>query len=277
VDEFSRVLSEENVGKTIAVAGKGGVGKTLISALLINHLTRRNSGAVLAVDADPSTNLHLALGADIDFDELETVGAIREETLVDVQGGGNLAGMSKPAYFDMRVQQAIWEESDFDLLAMGRPEGLGCYCAANNMLRVSIDRLSGAYKYVVIDNEAGLEHLSRRTTRDVDVLLIVSDASMRSILAAGGVSKLVDDLHTKVGERHLVVNRVPVSESGEPELPQPLRQAIEEQGLNLAGVIPMDRVVAEFDALGKPVGDIPADSATRQAFDRIVASIPSLN
>jgi CO dehydrogenase maturation factor len=271
------ILTEENVGKTIAVAGKGGVGKTLISALLINHLARRNNGAVLAVDADPSTNLHLALGVDIDFDELETVGGIREETLVDVQGGGNLAGMSKPDYFDMRVQQAIWEEDDFDLLAMGRPEGPGCYCAANNMLRVSVDRLSGAYRYVVIDNEAGLEHLSRRTTRDVDVLLIVSDASMRSILAAGGVSKLVDDLHTKVGEQYLIVNRVPVDESGEPNLPQPLRKAIEEQGLNLAGVIPMDWIVAEFDALGKPVGDIPADSATRQAFDRIVALIPSLN
>jgi len=265
------------VGKTIAVAGKGGVGKTLISALLINHLVRRNSGAVLAIDADPSTNLHLALGVDIDFDALETVGEIREETLVDVQGGGNLGGMSKPDYFDMRVQQSIWEEDGFDLLAMGRPEGLGCYCAANNMLRLSIDRLSGAYNYIVIDNEAGLEHLSRRTTRDVDVLLIVSDASMRSILAAGGVSKLVDELHTKVGEKYLIVNRVPVDESGEPDVPQPLREAIEAQGLDLAGVIPMDQAVTEFDALGKPVGDIPADSPTRQAFDKIVASIPSLN
>jgi CO dehydrogenase maturation factor len=265
------------MGKTIAIAGKGGVGKTLISALLIRHLARQNSGAVLAIDADPSTNLHLALGIGLDFDKLETVGNIREETLVDVKGGSNLGGMSKPDYFDMRVQQSIWEEDDFDLLAMGRPEGLGCYCAANNMLRRSIDQLSGAYKYVVIDNEAGLEHLSRRTTRDVDVLLIVSDASMRSILAAGGVSRLVDDLHTKVGEKHLIVNRVPVDDGGEPYLPQPLRQAIEDQGLNLAGLIPVDQVVAEFDAVGKPVGDIPANSPTRQAFDRILASIPSLN
>lgn len=265
------------MGKTIAVAGKGGVGKTLIAALLINHLARRNNEAVLAIDADPSTNLHLALGVDIDFDELETVGRIREETLVDVQGGGILGGMSKPDYFDMRVRQAIWEEDDFDLLAMGRPEGLGCYCAANNMLRLSIDRLSGSYKYVVIDNEAGLEHLSRRTTRDVDVLLIISDASMRGILAAGGVSRLVDELHTKVGERYLIVNRVPLDENGEPKLPELLLKAIEERELKLAGLIPVDMVVTEFDALGKPVGDIPDDSATRRAFDKIVASIPSLN
>jgi len=265
------------VGRTIAVAGKGGVGKTLISALLINHLARQKNGAVLAIDADPSTNLHLALGVDVDFDELESIGDIREGTMVDVQGGSSLGGMSKPDYFDMRIQQAIWEEENFDLLAMGRPEGPGCYCAANNMLRVSIDRLSGAYQYVVIDNEAGLEHLSRRTTRDVDVLLIVSDASMRSILAAGGVSRLIDELHTKVGEQYLIVNRVPVDENGEPRMPEPLLKAIGEQGLELAGLIPADPLVAEFDALGKPVGDIPADSATRRAFDKIVASIPGLS
>ena len=206
------------MGKTIAVAGKGGVGKTLVAALLINHLARRHNGAVLAIDADPSTNLHLALGVDIDFDELETVGNIREETAVDVQRGSNLSGMSKPDYFEMRTQQAIWEENNFDLLAMGRPEGPGCYCAANNMLRASIDRLSGTYRYIVIDNEAGLEHLSRRTTRDVDVLIIVSDASMRSVLTAGGVSRLIDELHTKVGERYLIVNRVPTDENGEPKI-----------------------------------------------------------
>jgi len=272
-----RILTEEDVAKTIAVAGKGGVGKTLISALLIHHLARKNNGAVLAIDADPSTNLHLALGIDMDFDNLETVGDIREETLVDVKGGSNLGGMSKPDYFDMRVQRAILEEADFDLLAMGRPEGPGCYCAANNMLRVSVDRLSNVYKYVVIDNEAGLEHLSRRTTRDVDVLLIVSDASMRGILAAGGVSRLVDELHTRVGEQYLIVNRAPLDENGEPKLPAALLEAIDDQGLELAGLIPMDAVVTEFDAWGKPVGLIPADSPTRRAFDEIVASIPSLN
>jgi len=265
------------VGKTIAVAGKGGVGKTLISALLINHLSKQQNGAVLAIDADPSTNLYLALGIDIDSDELESVGGIREETAISVQSGSNLGGMSKPDYLDMRIQQSIWEENDFDLLVMGRPEGPGCYCAANNMLRVSIDRLSGAYQYVVIDNEAGLEHLSRRTTRNVDVLLIIADASMRSILAAGGVSRLVEELHTQVKEQHLIVNRVPVDEKGQPSLPDPLLEAIKKQGLNLAGLIPVDRSVIEFDALGKPVGDIPADSAARRAFDKIVASIPQLN
>jgi CO dehydrogenase maturation factor len=191
------------------VAGKGGVGKTLISALLINHLIRQHNGAVLAIDADPSTNLHLALGVDIDFDELESVGSIREETAVDVQRGSSLGGMSKPDYFEMRIQQAIWEEIDFDLLAMGRPEGPGCYCAANNMLRASIDRLSGGYRYVVIDNEAGLEHLSRRTTRNVDALLVVVSDNPLSLRSAEKIQSITEDMDARIRRKYIVTNMIP--------------------------------------------------------------------
>ena len=192
------------VTKTIAVAGKGGTGKTTISALVIDYLARNKQGSVLAIDADPSTNLNLALGVPL----YDTVGDVREETATAVGGSEALGGMSKWDYLDFRINEALVEETAFDLLAMGRPEGPGCYCAANNILRTSVDRLSDAYDYVVIDNEAGLEHLSRRTTRDVDLLLLVSDPSLRGIIAAGRVAELVDELKTAVGAVYLIVNRV---------------------------------------------------------------------
>ena len=249
---------------TIAVAGKGGTGKTTISALVIDYLTRSKKGAVLAIDADPSTNLNLALGVQLD----DTVGDVREETATAVGGSGALGGMSKWDYLDYRINEALVEETAFDLLAMGRPEGPGCYCAANNILRTSVDRLSDAYDYVVIDNEAGLEHLSRRTTQDVDLLLLVSDPSLRGIIAAGRVAELVDELKTSVGAVYLIVNRV----NGD-TLPEPLLKAIEEHKLNLAGIIPADPAVNELDALGEPLVKLPEDAPVRRSLDAILASV----
>ena len=249
---------------TIAVAGKGGTGKTTISALVIDYLTRGRKGSVLAIDADPSTNLNLALGVPLD----DTVGDVREETATAVGGSGALGGMSKWDYLDYRINEALVEEMSFDLLAMGRPEGPGCYCAANNILRSSVDRLSDAYDYVVIDNEAGLEHLSRRTTQDVDLLLLVSDPSLRGIIAAGRVAELVDELKTSVGAVYLIVNRV----NGD-SLPEPLLKAIEEHKLNLAGIIPADPAVNELDALGEPLVKLPEDAPVRRSLDAILASV----
>ena len=257
------------MAKTIAVAGKGGTGKTTITALLIKYLVENRSGAVLAIDADPSTNLNLALGVPI----YETVGDIREETLQEVQSGGSLGGMSKPDYLDLRIQQSLVEERDFDLLAMGRPEGPGCYCAANNMLRLTIDRLSKSYDYVVIDNEAGLEHLSRRTTRDVDLLFTVSDPTMRGIIAAGRAAKLVGELDTRVGDIGFIVNRVPGDGSGELKLAPELEQAIAENGLKLIGLIPEDPTVGEYDAKGLPLVELPPESPARQAVEAIIKSL----
>jgi CO dehydrogenase maturation factor len=251
------------VTKTIAVAGKGGTGKTTISALVIDYLTKNQKGSVLAIDADPSTNLNLALGVRL----YDTVGDVREETATAVGGGADMAGMSKWDYLDFRIQESLTEETAFDLLAMGRPEGPGCYCAANNILRTSVDRLSESYDYVVIDNEAGLEHLSRRTTRDVDLLLVVSDPSLRGIIAAGRVVELVDELKTAVGQVCFVVNRV----NGE-TLPEPLLKAIEEHKLTLAGLVPADPAVNELDAMGEPIVNLPADAPARRSLEAILAS-----
>ncbi len=249
---------------TIAVAGKGGTGKTTISALVIDYLTRNKKGSVLAIDADPSTNLNLALGVPLD----DTVGDVREETATAVGAGSALGGMSKWDYLDFRINEALVEEPAFDLLAMGRPEGPGCYCAANNILRSSVDRLSDAYDYVVIDNEAGLEHLSRRTTQDVDLLLLVSDPSLRGIIAAGRVAELVDELKTSVGVTYLIVNRV----NGD-SLPEPLLRAIEEHKLNLAGIIPADPAVNDLDALGQPLVGLPEDAPARRSLEAILTSV----
>jgi len=249
---------------TIAVAGKGGTGKTTISALVIDYLNRSKKGSVLAIDADPSTNLNLALGVPLE----DTVGDVREETATAIGGSGALGGLSKWDYLDLRINEALVEEKAFDLLAMGRPEGPGCYCAANNILRTSVDRLSDAYDYVVIDNEAGLEHLSRRTTQDVDLLLVVSDPTLRGIIAAGRVVELVDELKTAVGSAYLIVNRV----NGD-TLPEPLLKAIEEHRLTLAGIIPADPAVNDLDALGEPMVRLPEDAPARRRLEEILASL----
>jgi CO dehydrogenase maturation factor len=252
------------VTKTIAVAGKGGTGKTTLSALIIDYLTKNKRGTVLAIDADPSTNLNLALGVPL----WDTVGDVREETATAVGGGQAMGGLSKWDYLDYRINEALVEEMAFDLLAMGRPEGPGCYCAANNILRSSVDRMSDAYDYVVIDNEAGLEHLSRRTTQDVDLLILVSDPSLRGIIAAGRVAELVDELKTAVGAIYLVVNRV----NGE-TLPEPLLKAIEDHNLKLGGLIPADPAVNELDALGEPIVKLPEDAPARRSLEALLASV----
>jgi CO dehydrogenase maturation factor len=252
------------VTKTIAVAGKGGTGKTTVSALIIDHLVSNHRGSVLAIDADPSTNLNLALGVPLE----DTVGDVREETADAVGGSSTMGGLSKWDYLDLRINEALVEERGFDLLAMGRPEGPGCYCAANNILRTSVDRISDAYDYVVIDNEAGLEHLSRRTTRDVDLLLIVSDPSLRGIIAAARVAEVLDELKTSVGAVYLIVNRA----LGE-ALPEALSTAISQHKLNLVGLIPADPAVNELDALGQPIIQLPLDAPSRRSLEQILAAV----
>jgi len=258
--------------KVIAVAGKGGTGKTLVSALLIGYLTEEGRGPVLAIDADPSTNLDLTLGTSVD----ETVGEIREDTSEQVSSGTFTSGISKPEYLELRINQALVEESGYDLLAMGRPEGPGCYCAANSMLRLSIDRLSQSYDYVVIDNEAGLEHLSRRTTQNVDLLLVVSDPTIRGLATAERVAQLINELKTEVGHIRLIVNRVPTDESGQPVLPPQLEEYIREKGLELAGIIPVDPLVAEFDTVGRPLVELPRESPARRAVEDTFRSLNGL-
>jgi CO dehydrogenase maturation factor len=250
---------------TIALAGKGGTGKTTIAALLIRYLVEeRGSGAVLAIDADPASNLNLVLGMEVQ----QTVGDIREEMLGLVQTSGALAGampggMSKQEYLDYQIQMALVEGRRIDLLAMGRPEGQGCYCAANQMLRVIIDRLEKQYDHVVIDNEAGMEHLSRRTTRDVDYLLLITDPTQRGLMTARHMAEMVPELEIGVGRTYLIVNRL------RGEMPAPLAQAVEETGIELLGTIPEDAAMAEFEFTGRPLVQLPAESAVYQAVHRL--------
>jgi CO dehydrogenase maturation factor len=249
---------------TIALAGKGGTGKTTIAALLIRYLMEKQDGSILAIDADPATNLNMVLGMEIEG----SVGDIREEMLDMVQTSGALAGsmpggMSKQEYLDYQVQMAVTEGDRIDLLVMGRPEGQGCYCAANQMLRVIVDRLGKQYDYVVIDNEAGMEHLSRRTTRDVDVLLLVTDPTLRGLVAAQRMHEMVPELEIGVGRTYLIVNRL----TG--EMPAPLAQAIEKSGLTLIGTVPNDAAMAEFEFSGRPLVELPADTAVYKAVQEI--------
>jgi CO dehydrogenase maturation factor len=253
---------------TIALAGKGGTGKTTIAALLIRYLIEKQNGSILAIDADPATNLNMVLGMDIEGN----VGEIREDMLDMVQTSGALAGsmpggMSKQEYLDYQVKMAITEGDHVDLLVMGRPEGQGCYCAANQMLRVIIDRLGKQYDHVVIDNEAGMEHLSRRTTRDVDVLLLVTDPTQRGLVTAQRMAEMVPGLEIGVGHTYLIVNRLA------DEMPEALAEAIENTGLTLIGTVPNDPTMAEFEFTGRPLVELPADTAVYKAASRIAQSI----
>lgn len=247
--------------KTIAIVGKGGTGKTTTSALLIKLLTEK--GVVLAIDADPSSNLHMALGLPLH----ETIGGLREEMLDSKLKDRIGPNMPKPDYVELRVQEALVESKRVDLLAMGRPEGPGCYCAANNWLRSSIDRLASNYDYVVIDSEAGMEHISRQTTKDVDILLIISDLTMRGISAATRMKELIAEMRTHVDRIVLIVNR------GKNGLPPEIDKAIAEAGLELIGVLPDDPGMAKLEVVGAPLTELPPDSPVNKGVLEIAKKL----
>jgi CO dehydrogenase maturation factor len=243
---------------TIAVAGKGGTGKTTLSGLLTRHLIRNHSGKVLAIDADPSSNLHLVLGMPL----TKTVGDIREDARDNVP-----AGMSRQDWLDYAIRTAMEEGDACDLLAMGRPEGRGCYCAANHLLRNIIDGICKTYDFVIMDNEAGMEQLSRRTTRDVDHLLLVSDASLRGLAAAEAMLALSKELEISVCKTYLVVNRVVG------ELPAVWNERINQMGVPLLAQIPYDQQLVEFDSQGRPLVELPDDEPISQTVARIARQV----
>jgi CO dehydrogenase maturation factor len=245
---------------TIAVAGKGGTGKTTLSGLLVRYLVQHNGSKILAIDADPSSNLHLVLGLPL----TQTVGDIRE----DARGAAQ-PGMSRQDWLGYAVRMAVEEGDDFDLLAMGRPEGQGCYCAANHMLRSIIDGINAGYDFVVMDNEAGMEHLSRRTTRDVDHLLLVSDASARGMAAAEAMVALSKELEINVRNTHLVINRV----IG--DLPEVLRERAGHMGPPLLATLPYDPLLVEFDAQGRPLVGLPEDALMSRAVADLARQLVS--
>lgn len=247
----------------IAVAGKGGTGKTTLSGLLVRHMLQTRQGPVFAVDADANANFNEVLGVKV----LQTVGAVREDVRQSVGAGNIPAGLSKDVIIETEVEESLIEAEGFDLLVMGRPEGPGCYCYANSLLRKYIDQLSKSYPYVVIDNEAGMEHLSRRTTEDVDHLLIVSDPSPVGINTAARVRDLVGELGLGVADMRVVINRA------DGELPGPLLKLIEERGLDIAGVVPSDPAVLELSYAGRSVLELsdgsPAAAAVKELVGRV--------
>ncbi len=248
----------------IAVSGKGGTGKTTLSGMLVVSLVKSGKTPVLAIDADPNATLNETLGVSAD----KSIGRLREEVRENIEAIP--VGMPKETFLEYRIQDAVIEEKGFDLLAMGRPEGPGCYCYVNSVLRKYMDQISGNYPYVVMDNEAGMEHLARQTTRKADHLLITSDPSIRGIETAARLRDLAEEERLQIGRIYLVVNNVAAGEEG---LNEVIDEKIKERGLELVGIIPHDDMITRFDLEKKPFFDLPEESPALRAARRILGKI----
>jgi CO dehydrogenase maturation factor len=228
--------------------------------MLIKYLVAKGKTPILAVDADSNANLNEVLGLEVH----DTLGQARE----DMKKGKVPSGMTKDVFMSMRLEQAVAEEEGFDLVVMGTPEGAGCYCAANSLLAGFLEKLVNNYSFVVMDNEAGMEHISRLTTKNVDLLLIVSDTSRRGLQAGMRINKLSKELNIGVAKSYLIVNQA------KSDLPPEVMDLISQDGLELAGTVPADDTVYEYDLKGKPTiaidEDNPAVKAVFEIFDRII-------
>lgn len=246
---------------TIAVAGKGGVGKTTTCGMLIDYLCKRKAGPVLVVDADANSNLNEVLGVEVET----SLGSIREEIANAELHGTIPKSMSKADYADFKFNSALIEEDDFDMLVMGRTQGKGCYCFVNGLLQSLMTRYAGNYSYVVMDNEAGLEHVARGTLPHVDTMLLISDCSRRGIQAVGRIAQMVREMNLNPTRMGLIVNRAPggVLEEG-------VKQEIEKQGLTLLGVLPHDDAVYRCDCAGEPSARLPESDPMKAALKKIV-------
>lgn len=243
---------------SIAISGKGGTGKTTIAALLTKVLGEKVKGPLLLVDADPNSNLNEALGVEVE----RTVGDVREkfikekDTLPPEQ--------VKEEYLKYLIQTSILELEDFDLIVMGRPEGPGCYCYINNVLRKILDSIPQYYPLVLMDTEAGLEHFSRRTTHDVDVLLVTTDLTVSGAVTAKRIKKLCSQLHINIGKIFLIVNRVPSS------MGDKVDEVVRASEVECVGIIPEDPFIQQFNAEGKPLLDLPQNSPSLKAIEDLV-------
>jgi CO dehydrogenase maturation factor len=248
------------MAKSIAVAGKGGTGKTTIAALLITRLCAGGKGAVLAVDADPDSNLGTLMG----LEPQQSIGDLREEVLREIKNFP--AGMSKASYVEAGLHQIIAEASGFDLITMGRGEGSGCYCYLNNLIKKFSDDLAPSYPWLVMDNEAGLEHISRRTSVDIDSLVVVVSDNPLSFHSAKKIKDITDNLESRIRHRYLVTNmikkeRIPL-----------LEEKISELGLERLCDIPFDPKLEELIFKGEPLSGF-SDSPVLECIDKILNKI----
>ena len=249
---------------TIAIAGKGGVGKTSFCALLIRWLIDQGMTPILAVDADPNSNLSEALGVEVE-------GYLADILAKTKDVGGIPPNMSQDEYISHRMHECLTEGEHFDLIAMGGPEGPGCYCFPNNVMSNHLRKLIKNYRVVVMDNEAGMEHISRGTTvDDVDVLFILSDTSVRSVRSAGRIAELTRSLKTPIGRSHLVMTR------GWDKDVDALEGELAKTGLEVAGLMPEDKLLVQYELEGKALYELPADAVSVAAvngiFDRLLAA-----
>ena len=251
---------------TIAMAGKGGVGKTTITGLLINYLAAKKQGPILAVDADANSNLNEVLGMEVET----TLGSLREEMAQAELNPNNPIppGMAKQDYAEMRFNEALIEGDDYDLLVMGRTQGKGCYCYVNGLLQTQLQKLEGAYRWMVVDNEAGMEHISRGILPSVDYIVLVSDCSRRGIQAVARIAELVKEMDMKPKKLALVVNRAPNG-----ELNEGIREEIAKHDLKLIGVIPQDETVYEYDCNGKPTTGLAETNPAKKAVVEIAKKL----
>ena len=247
----------------ISVSGKGGTGKTTITALLLKWLIQNTKKISLVVDADPATNLPDVLGVELH----RTVGQSSKELKDKIEAGTLSPTLSKKEVLEANVFQIIVEEDQFDLLAMGRSEGEGCYCFVNNVLTRILDTLTRNYEVAFLDMEAGLEHLSRRTDRDVDSMIVVTDPSRMGLETARRIKELVDEVHIDVNHIYLVGNRFT------PDLEELLRKSADDIGLEYGGIIPADENVMAFNLTGKSLLDIPDDSPAYVAVGNLARKL----
>lgn len=252
--------------QTIAVAGKGGVGKTTLTGMLIQYLAEKKKGPILAVDADANANLNEVLGVEVEA----TLGDIREEIAKAelAEKSPIPAGMSKQDYAEFKFDTALTEEDDYDLLVMGHTQGKGCYCFVNGLLSAQVARRSQHYNYVVVDNEAGMEHISRGILPNVDIVILVSVCSRTGIQAVGRIARLIPECGLKPKKVGLIVNRAPGG-----VLSEGVQEEIQKQGLELLGVVPHDEGVYEYDSAGTPTTELPPENPVRQALYKIIDSL----
>jgi CO dehydrogenase maturation factor len=248
------------------MAGKGGTGKTTVCGLLIDHLVKNGKGPILAVDADANSNLNEVLGVEVET----TIGDIREEIArAEIADPSPIpVNMSKKEYTDLRFAQAMLEEDDFDLLVMGRTQGKGCYCYVNDLLREQVQRYYKNYRFMIVDNEAGLEHISRGILPPVDLILLISDCSRRGIQAAGRIAGMIGELGLTISRAGLIVNRAPGG-----VLNEGILEEIRLQNLDLIGVLPQDDCIYDYDAAGKPTTALPSDTPVRKALAGIIEKL----